>query len=78
MTVTEETVQAIHARILELLESGPVPQEELASAVAVLPDEREPVENWEQTVERVAKKMLSNDEIVLDKSDDPTTYKLPS
>ena len=52
-----DTEQAIEARIAELLESGPVPREELAAAVAISPDEREGIADWEATVLSVADEM---------------------
>ena len=78
MTDTQESAQAIHARILELLESGPVPQDDLAAAVTVSPDEHEVVHGWEQTVKGIADKMLADGEIALDESAEPPAYTLPN
>lgn len=77
MTDPQDTAQAIHARILELLDSGPVPREELPAAVAVSPDEREAVNGFEQMVKRVAGEMLSKGEIALNEGVSPPEYHLP-
>ena len=76
MSDTQDSAQAIHARILELLESGPVPQAELTAAVAIQPDERERVHGWEETVQQVAKDMQAKGEIALDTNANPPVYTL--
>lgn len=71
MTDFSEAQQSIQARILELLESGPVPVDDLAQAVAISPDERTQVDRWRTEVRSVADVMVANGEIVHDTEAEP-------
>ena len=66
MSRMDETEQAIRARIAELVDSGPVPRDDLPAAVAVQPDERSGVGDWTTVVERVARAMVDAGEIARD------------
>ena len=77
MTKTEDAKQAIRARIIELLESGPVPEDDLPAAVAIPPEEREAVDRWRAQVRAEAEAMCAEGLIARDAQADPATYTLP-
>ncbi len=54
---------AIRDRILTLLDSGPVRMDELPAAVAIPPDERRHVADWDAKVQAVAKSLREEGKI---------------
>ncbi|RED12285.1 hypothetical protein [Pontivivens insulae] len=76
MSSTQEARKAIRARILQLLESGPVAQADLPAAVAVSPEERQEVARWNAEVQGVTDMLCEEGTITATTREERTTYHL--